>query len=55
MKDVKHTQQQIKENGEKWLKEEEDMIKQAEAEEMKKVKSNFFGFFGGGDGEDKKN
>lgn len=36
----------IRENGEKWLKEEAEAMKKAQEEQMKAMKSGFTGFFG---------
>jgi import inner membrane translocase subunit TIM50 len=38
----------IRENGEKWLKEEAEAMKKAQEEQMKAMKSGFTGFFGSG-------
>jgi len=48
MRDYKHFEKQVRENGEQWLKEEQELIKKMEAEEMKKMKGSFFGMFSGG-------
>lgn len=42
-------EKEIRENGEKWLKEEAAMIKAAEEEGMKAMKSGFLGFLGNQD------
>lgn len=39
---------EIRENGEKWLKEEAAMEEAAKQEGMKAMKGNFTGWFGGG-------
>ncbi|TVY50705.1 Mitochondrial import inner membrane translocase subunit TIM50 [Lachnellula cervina] len=41
---------EIRENGEKWLKEEADAMKKQEEEGMKAMKSGFLGFLGTGNG-----
>lgn len=41
---------EIRENGEKWLKEEAAMEKKLQEESMKVMKSGFLGFLGGGAG-----
>jgi len=46
MKRYKIMQKEIKENGERWLKEEEELLKKMEAEQMKHVKKNPLAIFG---------
>ncbi|KAJ2897423.1 Mitochondrial import inner membrane translocase subunit tim50 [Zalerion maritima] len=41
-------EQQIRENGEKWLKEEAEMMEKAQKEAMSSMKSNFSSWFTGG-------
>lgn len=41
-------EKEIRENGDKWLKEEALMEEKAKEESMKAMKSGFTGFFGGG-------
>ncbi|RFU32737.1 hypothetical protein B7463_g3634, partial [Scytalidium lignicola] len=43
-------EKEIRENGEKWLKEEAAMEEKAKEEGMKAMKSGFTGWFGGGSG-----
>lgn len=38
---------EIRENGERWLKEEAEMMEKDKEEQMKAMKSGFTGFFGG--------
>ncbi|KAF7546807.1 hypothetical protein G7046_g9193 [Stylonectria norvegica] len=43
-------EKEIRENGEKWLKEEKDMMEKAQAEAMTSVMGSFSGIFGGKEG-----
>ena len=43
-------EKEIRENGEKWLKEEQAAEEKAKEEGMKAMKSGFVGFLGGGGG-----
>jgi import inner membrane translocase subunit TIM50 len=46
-------EREIRENGEKWLKEEAEAQKKAQEEAMSNMKTSFTGFFVSGDGEQK--
>lgn len=46
MKRYRIMQKEIKENGARWLKEEEELLKKMEAEQMKHVKKNPLAIFG---------
>ena len=48
IKQYERIEKEIRENGEKWLKEEEEMMKQAMADQMKTWKKGWFGLGGGG-------
>ena len=49
-KNYESLEKEIRENGEKWLKEEAAHEERAKEEGMKQMKSGFLGFFGGGGG-----
>lgn len=54
-KAYEHLEKMIREQGEKWLKDEAAMEEAAKQEGMKAMKSGFTGMFGfGGSGEEKK-
>jgi import inner membrane translocase subunit TIM50 len=38
-------EEEIRKNGEKWLKEEQEAMEKAQKEAMKSMKSSFFGWF----------
>ena len=46
MRRYRMMEKEIRENGEKWLKEEAEMEKRAQAEQMKDMKSKWFGLGG---------
>lgn len=46
-------EEQIRENGEKWLKEEQEMQEKAQKEMMKGMQKSMFGWFGGSSDESK--
>jgi import inner membrane translocase subunit TIM50 len=46
MKRYRSMEKEIKENGERWLKDEEELMKRLEAEQMKQVKKNPLAIFG---------
>ncbi len=38
-------EEEIRKNGEKWLKEEQEVMEKAQKEAMKSMKTSFFGWF----------
>lgn len=48
IKRYKELEKEIRENGEKWLKEEAEMEKKMQAEQMKSMKTGALSFWGGG-------
>ena len=53
MREYMHLEKQIRENGEKWLKEQEEEEKKAMESSMKDMRKSWLGGFGGGGGEQK--
>jgi mitochondrial import inner membrane translocase subunit TIM50 len=54
MRGYLHLEQNIRENGEKWLKEEQEMLEKANQEAMKTMQSSLFDWFRSKPSEEKK-